>query len=87
MSAENDLDRELTAIKERNRRVELDKAWEVSWTRRLFIAAMTYAIAAIWLILINDSSPWLKAIVPTGGYILSTLSLPVLKQRWIGWRK
>ena len=76
------IDQEIAKINERNTRVELDKAWEVSWTRRLFIAAVTYLIAGIWLVLIDDSNPWLKAFVPTGGYILSTLSLPFIKAWW-----
>ena len=62
--------------------MELDKAWEISWTRRLFIAGTTYVIAGLWLVLINDIYPWLKAFVPVGGYILSTLSLPVIKKWW-----
>jgi len=76
------LEQEILEINERNRRVEMDKAWEVSWTRRLFIAVVTYIVAGIWLVLISDSVPWLKALVPTGGYILSTLSLPFVKRRW-----
>ncbi len=76
------LPQELQAIQERNRRVELDKAWETSWTRRLFIAALTYAIAGVWLVLIHEVYPWLKAFVPTGGYLLSTLSLPFVKRWW-----
>lgn len=79
-----DIEKELQIIKDRNRRVETDKAWERSWTRRLFIAGVTYVIAGIWLVLINDSYPWLKAFVPTLGYILSTLSLPAVKRWWMG---
>ena len=77
------IEQEIEAIKERNRRVEVDKAWEQSWVRRLFIGAVTYVIAGIWLVLISDTSPWLKALVPSGGYILSTLSLSFIKERWI----
>jgi hypothetical protein len=78
-----DIEKEIEIIKERNRRVEGDKAWETSWARRIFIALGTYLIAALWLILINDTSPWLKAFVPSGGYILSTLSLPFVKKWWL----
>jgi hypothetical protein len=77
-----DLVKEIELVKERNKRVELDKAWETSWTRRLFIAGVTYVIAGLWLVLINDIYPWLKAFVPAGGYILSTLSLSVIKKWW-----
>lgn len=70
-------------IKERNRRVEGDKAWEVSWTRRIFIAAVTYATAGIWLTTISDTNPWLKALIPMVGYLFSTFSLPPLKRWWL----
>ncbi len=82
MSKSNSVDREIQLIKERNKRVELDKAWEISWTRRLVIAVSTYFIAGIWLVLIHDSYPWLKAFVPAGGYLLSTLSLSFFKNVW-----
>ncbi|OGZ05565.1 MAG: hypothetical protein A3C93_05285 [Candidatus Lloydbacteria bacterium RIFCSPHIGHO2_02_FULL_54_17] len=78
-----DVEKEITQIRERNNRVELDKAWEVSFTRRIFISIATYVVAHVWLLLINESSPWLKAFIPTGGYILSTLSLPFVKKWWI----
>ena len=80
---EQEIQKEFEAIKERNRRVETDKAWEVSWTRRLFIAVVTYVTAGVWLVTISDTNPWLKAIVPVAGYVLSTLSLPPLKKWWI----
>ncbi|HBF67635.1 MAG TPA: hypothetical protein DDW36_04405 [Candidatus Magasanikbacteria bacterium] len=82
MQPEN-LQKEIQEIKTRNKRVEGDKAWEVSWTRRGFIMMATYIIAGIWLTIIHDSLPWLKACVPAGGYIFSTLSLVALKKRWV----
>ena len=78
-----DIEAEIQSIKARNERVEQDKAWEISWARRLFIAASTYVIAGVWLLLINDTYPFLKAFVPSRGYILSTLSLPFVKKWWI----
>lgn len=78
-----ELEKEIEIIKERNSRVETDKAWEVSWTRRLFISINTYVIAGIWLVFINDNFPWLKAFVPAGGYLLSTLSLSFIKEWWV----
>ena len=80
---EENLNQDIISLKERNQRVELDKAWETSSTRRIFIALVTYVIATIWLYLINETSIYLKAVVPTVGYILSTLSIPVLKKVWI----
>lgn len=76
------IEQEIQSIKERNKRVENDKAWELSWTRRLFIAIVTYVIAGIWLAMIHDTYPWLKALVPSAGYLLSTLSIPFVKNWW-----
>lgn len=82
MLTDQQITEQLTAIQERNKRVEQDKAWEVSWTRRLFIVVATYIIAVVWLMLIKDTYPLLKACVPAGGYLLSTLSLPIIKRWW-----
>ena len=79
-----EIEQEIGIIKERNDRVETDKAWEISCTRRMFIATVTYCVALLWLNLIGESDIYLKAVVPTGGYILSTLSLPFIKKWWIG---
>ncbi len=78
-----DLQKNIAEIKERNKKVELDKAWEVSFVRRGFISFVTYITAGVWLVTINDSYPWLKALVPAAGFVLSTLSLPPLKKWWL----
>lgn len=70
-------------ILKRNARVELDKAWETSKTRRGIIAVMTYLIAAAFLKLIGNDAYLVNALVPTGGYLFSTLSLPIVKTWWI----
>ncbi len=70
-------------IKERNKRVAADKAWEMSLTRRVLIAIITYIIVGFYLNLINISYPWLHALVPPIAYMLSTLSLPIIKKFWI----
>lgn len=74
---------DLEAIQERNKRVEADKAWETSWARRLFIAAVTYCIAAFYMHSAGLGNAFLGAFVPTGGYLLSTLSLPFVKNYWL----
>lgn len=78
-----DIRREIKLIKKRNREVEIDKAWETSWTRKIFVATITYIIALIWMKNIGESLVFLKACIPTGGYLLSTLSLPFVKRWWI----
>jgi len=70
-------------ILERNSRVELDKAWETSLTRRVVIATITYAVAALFMYRIGADSFLLNACIPTGGYLLSTLSLPWIKRLWL----
>ena len=70
-------------ILKRNSRVEIDKAWETSKTRRIVIAFLTYVTASVFLKIIGNDAPFLNALVPFGGYLFSTLSLPVVKQWWI----
>jgi hypothetical protein len=70
-------------ILQRNNSVELDKAWETSKTRRGIIAFATYLTAATFLKLIGNDAPLINALVPVGGYLFSTLSLPIIKRWWI----
>ncbi len=70
---------------ERNKRVELDKAWETSKTRRFVIAVITYSVAALFMYRIGVDNYLLNAYIPTGGYLLSTLSLPQIKRHWIAY--
>lgn len=70
-------------ILKRNSRVELDKAWETSKTRKTIIVVITYVTASIFLLIIDSDAPFINALVPTGGYLLSTLSLPIIKTWWI----
>lgn len=73
----------LEQIEDRNKRVELDKAWETSKVRRACIAFITYIIASCFMYRIGVSDPMINALVPTGGYLLSTLSLSFIKKIWI----
>ncbi|MBN8520618.1 MAG: hypothetical protein J0L77_01800 [Alphaproteobacteria bacterium] len=74
---------ELERIKVRNNRVEADKAWETSWTRRLCIATFTYGLAAFYMQVSGLGNPWTGACVPAGGYLLSTMSLRFIKKIWL----
>jgi putative acetyltransferase len=74
---------EIEALKLRNQKVEADKAWETSWTRRLIIAGITYIIVAAWLAMLDVGHHMLHAVVPVLGYIVSILTLPMLKTMWI----
>lgn len=81
------LDQELQTIKDRNTKVEADKAWETSWLRAFIIAISTYVIAGVTLQLVGVSRPWLTALVPTLGFYLSTLTLAPVKRWWLRKRK
>jgi biotin transporter BioY len=74
---------ELESLRERNLRVEADKAWETSTFRKLLIATITYIVASVVLYVIGVQNFYFGAIVPTLGFFLSTLTLPFIKQRWI----
>lgn len=77
----------LSLIEARNKKVENDKAWETSWVRRLSIVALTYLVVAFYLRFVVHISPWINALVPVIGYLLSTLTISILKQHWLNSRK
>lgn len=78
-----DLEKEIGKLKERNKRVESDKAWETSSTRRGLLVIFTYLAIGFYLNAINVENPWLNAIVPSIGFLLSTLTLSYFKNLWI----
>ena len=79
----NNLEEEIERIKERNKRVEKDKAWETSIVRKASIAILTYTIVVIYSILIKSvSNVFLSSLVPVLGFLLSTLSLKVIRNLW-----
>ena len=70
-------------IEERNRRVEKDKAWETSMTRKLCIMVLTYIVVIIYSYMVNNfSSILLSSLVPVIGFTLSTLSLNMVRKIW-----
>ncbi len=77
------IEERIEKIEERNLRVEADKAWEVSCMRRFTVAVFTFFIATTWLYVIDNTHPFLNAVVPTGGYLLSTISLPIVRKVWL----
>ena len=81
--AESKLKKEIQQIKQRNARVETDKAWETSFTRKGIIAVLTYLVIVLFFTFANVTNPFVNAIVPTIGFLLSTLSLGVFKKIWL----
>ncbi len=76
------LQKEIDAIKLRNQRVEKDKTWETSTTRKVSIAILTYLTILVFFVTIKVEKPLINAIVPTLGFLLSTMSLPFIKKWW-----
>ena len=78
-----ELENEIEKIKERNKRVELDKAWETSIIRKICICILTYIVVVIYSIIIkNTDSIWLSSLVPVIGFTLSTFSLKIIRNIW-----
>ena len=77
------LEDEIIKIQERNKRVELDKKWETSWTRKICIMILTYIVVIIYSNLIrNNNNIYLSSLVPVIGFTLSTLSLKLVRSVW-----
>lgn len=76
------LENRIKKIEERNRKVETDKAWETSYTRKALLILFTYLAIVFYLQAIQVSNPWLNAIVPAVAFLLSTLTLPFFKNLW-----
>lgn len=79
----NTLENRIKIIEERNQKVETDKKWETSKSRKFTIAILTYFVIVIFFFSLKLAKPFINAIVPTIGFLLSTLSLPFFKKLWI----
>lgn len=77
------IEERVASIEERNRKVEADKKWETSYTRRLLLILFTYFAIALYLKFVLGIEPWLNAIVPSIGFLLSTLTLVYFKRFWV----
>lgn len=78
-----ELENKITEIEKRNKRVELDKSWETSWTRKICIMILTYIVVIIYSYVIRESNNiLLSSLVPVIGFTLSTLSLKIVRNIW-----
>lgn len=79
-----DLEKRISDIEARNKRVELDKRWETSFTRRVSICILTYIIVLLFSYYINNSNNiFLSSLVPVIGFTLSTLSVGLIRKIWL----
>ena len=77
------IEKKITEIEKRNKRVELDKEWETSWTRRISIMILTYIVVVIYSFIIKKyNNIFLSSLVPVIGFALSTLSLKIVRKIW-----
>lgn len=77
------MEEKIKKIEERNKRVELDKAWEVSLTRKICIMILTYVVVVLYSYLIRSiDNIFLSSLVPVIGFTLSTLSLKMVRKVW-----
>jgi hypothetical protein len=77
------LEQRIQKIEDRNKKVELDKAWETSWVRRILLTSFTYLSIGTYLWAIDISRPWFNAVVPAVAFMLSTLTMPFFKKLWL----
>ncbi len=78
-----ELQKEIIKIKERNKKVELDKKWETSLTRKICICILTYIVVIIYSYIVrNYDNILLSSLVPVIGFTLSTLSLKLIRNIW-----
>jgi uncharacterized membrane-anchored protein len=83
MTSVEELKKEIDAIRLRNKRVEADKAWETSWTRRLLILLLTYIVIVVFFFVAKLPNPLVNAAVPAVAFLLSTLTVPIFKKWWL----
>lgn len=76
------LEERVEKLEARNRRVEGNKAWETSWTRRLSIMVLIYLTIVFYLHFVIHINPWINGLVPVIGYFISTLTVSKLKDIW-----
>ena len=77
------LQSDLNLIQKRNLKVESNKGWETSLVRFICVSLITYITMNLILWTIGDPLPPVHAIIPTCGYIFSTLPLASVKKWWI----
>jgi hypothetical protein len=82
MTSITELEKRIEKIEDRNKRVELDKKWETSYTRRFLLFLFTYLAVGIYFQFVGIQNAWLNAIVPAVAFLLSTLTLPFFKDVW-----
>lgn len=79
------LEKEILSIKERNKKVEADKAWETSLYRKAIIMVFTYFTVVIFFYAAKIEKPFINAIVPSMAFLISTFTLPFFRKIWLNY--
>lgn len=82
-----ELEKRISDIEKRNKRVEGDKAWETSTLRKILIIVLTYIFAVLYLKIADTTNPFFGAVVPCVGFFLSTQTLNIIKKNWLSRKK
>lgn len=78
-----EISEEIEKIKERNKKVEQDKLWEISFIRRICIGILTYIVILIYSYTIfKINNVFFSSLIPVIGFGLSTLSLKLIRKLW-----
>lgn len=83
MTVIKELKKEINKIKERNKKVEADKAWETSWSRKILVFIFTYIVIVLFFYFAALPNPFINSIVPALAFVLSTLTFPLFKKLWL----
>lgn len=74
---------DIKKLKQRNKKVEQNKAWEVSIARKSILSILIYICVLICFLYLDISNPFFNAIIPTTAFILSTMSMTWFKYLWL----
>ena len=81
------LEKSIKKLENRNKKVEADKSWETSNFRKISVAVITYLVILIIMYLLDFKDIFINALIPTFGFLLSTLSIDILKKIYISKNK
>lgn len=83
MGSLEELKKEVEKIQARNRRVEADKAWETSWTRRALLFGLTYIVVVIFYVVAELPNPLTNGLVSSAAFVVATSTVPHVKKWWL----
>jgi hypothetical protein len=70
---------DIETLKNRNLRVEADKAWETSRFRKFCIMVITYLVAMAVMAVLGSQKPYFDALIPVLGFFYRHYRLDLQK--------